>query len=188
MSTDSWIKDNEYLQSLLSLLPPSCMVVPIRDLGNIAFDTHTSHSPMTEIALNEDCYMANSVYNRMFKQIGNLNVDKVRDHSLDASAYRPRSPSMSSTEDKKKYHVQVKKVSNRMDKDEPVILSNSTIQLEYETPRSQHSQTSKATRVTNAMCQQCVLNKITALNQPAGNNVVNIQLSYDINQALEPES
>jgi len=181
MSTDSWIKNNEYLQSLLSLLLPSCIVAPIRDLGNIVFDTHTSYSPITEMALNEDCYMADSVYNEIFKQISNLNVDKMRDHFLDASAYKPRSPSMSSTKDKKEYHIQVKKVSNRMDKDESVVLSNSTIQLEYETPRSQHSQTSKATRVTNTMCQQCVLNKITALNQPTGNNVVNIQLSYDIN-------
>jgi len=38
------------------------------------------------------------------------------------------------------------------------------------------------------MYQQHVLNKVTALNQPAGNNMVNIQLSYNINQALELES
>ena len=92
MSTDSWIKDNEYLQSLLFLLPPSCIIAPIRNLGNIVFDTHTLHSPMTEIALNEDFYMANSVYNKMFKQIGDLDVDKIRDCSLDTSAHRPRSP------------------------------------------------------------------------------------------------
>jgi len=78
------------------------------------------------------------------------------------------------SKDKEEYHIQVKKVSDRMDKDEPVVLSSNTIQLEYKTPRSQHSQTSKATRVTNAMCQQRVLNKVTTLNQPAGNNVVNI--------------
>jgi len=47
---------------------------------------------MTEIALNEDFYMANSVYNKMFKQIGDLDVDKIRDCSLDTSAHRPRSP------------------------------------------------------------------------------------------------
>jgi len=75
-----------------------------------------------------------------------------------------------------------------MNKDKSIVLFNSTIQLEYKTPRSQHSQTSEATRVTNAICQQHVLNKVTALNQPARNNMVNIQLSYDINQALEPES
>jgi len=152
------------------------------------FDTHTLHSPRTKMALNEDCYMADSVYNKMFKWIGDLDIDKVRDHSLDASAHRPRSPLMSSSKDEEEYHIRVKKVSNRMNKDKSIVLFNSTIQLEYKTPRSQHSQTSEATRVTNAICQQHVLNKVTALNQPARNNMVNIQLSYDINQALEPES
>jgi len=164
------------------------MVAPIRDPGNIAFDTHTSHSPMTEMALNKDCYMADDIYNKMFKRIGDLNVDKMRNCSLDASVHRPRSLLMSSSKDKEKYHIQVKKASDRIDKDEPVVLSNSTIQLEYKTPRSQHSQTSEATIVTNTTCQQHVLNEVLALNQPTRNNMVNIQLSYNINQALKPES
>jgi len=72
----------------------------------------------------------------MFKQISDLDVDKMRDCSLDTSAYRPRSPSISLSEVREKYHVWAKKVSDRIDKDKSVVLSNSTIQLEYETSRS----------------------------------------------------
>lgn len=110
----------------------------------------------------------------MFKQIGDLNVDKVRDCSLDTSAYRSRSPSIFSSKVGEEYYIQVKKASDRMDKDEPVVLSNNTIQLEYETPRSWYSQTSEVANVTNTMCQQHILNKVLALNQPARNNMVNI--------------
>jgi len=49
------------------------------------------------MAFNEDCYIAEGVYNEMFKQIGDLNVNKVRDCSLDTSTYRPRSPLISSS-------------------------------------------------------------------------------------------
>ena len=41
---------------------------------------------------------------------------------------------------------------------------------------------------TNNACQQCVSNEDPALNQPSGNNMFNIQLNYNINQALDPES
>jgi len=74
-----------------------------------------------------------------------------------------------------------------MDEDEPVAPSSS-VQLEYATSSSQNGQVSKAANITNAACQQHVSNEVPALNQPAGSNVVNIQLNYDINQALEPES
>ena len=38
------------------------------------------------------------------------------------------------------------------------------------------------------MCQQYMSNEDLVLNQPSGNNMFNIQLNYDINQALDPES
>jgi len=40
----------------------------------------------------------------------------------------------------------------------------------------------------NAACQQHGSNKDLVLNQPNTNNVFNIQLNYDINQALDTES
>ena len=143
---------------------------------------------MTKMAFIKDINMADGVYNKIFNTIGNLSTEEVRGCSLEASAHRPRSHSIFLNEDEEEYHVRVKKASNRMDKDEPVALSDSTIQLEYETRKGQKGQTSKTARVTMVMYQQRVLNEVLALNQPAGNNVVNVQLSYNINQALELES
>ena len=49
------------------------------------------------------------------------------------------------------------------------------------------SKTADSSKVTG---QQHVANEEPALNinPPSGNNVVNVQLNYDINQALDPES
>ena len=74
-----------------------------------------------------------------------------------------------------------------MDKDKPVT-SSSSVQLEYVTSSSQNGQVNKTANITNISCHQHVSNKVLALNQPARSNVVNIQLNYDINQALKPES
>jgi len=40
--------------SLLSLLPPSCIVAPIRELGNITSDTFTLHATMNKMASEKD--------------------------------------------------------------------------------------------------------------------------------------
>ena len=61
--------------------------------------------------------------------IGN-GFDSERGHSLSLSMYKLRSPSISSSECSKEYHICVKKRSNRMDKDEPVRTIDS-IKLEY---------------------------------------------------------
>jgi len=94
---------------------------------------------------------------------------------------------MSLSNCKKDYATRLEKQNDRMDEGKPVALSSS-VQLEYTFSSSQNGQVSKVANVTNAACQQYVSNKVPALNQPAGNNVVNIQLNYDINQTLEPES
>ena len=62
----------------------------------------------------------------------NNNYDKVRDHSLDMSAHRPRSPSMSSSECDEEYYVHVKQESDRMVEDKPVN-SLGSFSLEYAT-------------------------------------------------------
>jgi len=81
------------------------MVAPIRDLENIVFDTLTLHSPMTEIASIEDINMTDSVYNKIFDTIGNLGAEEVKGHSFETSTHRPRSFSISSSEDEEEYHV-----------------------------------------------------------------------------------
>ena len=68
-----------------------------------------------------------------------------------------------------------------MVEDEFVALSNSFIQLEYMTQKSQQGQSSKAAMTMNAAYQQHSSNEDLALNQPNTNNMFNTQLNYDIN-------
>jgi len=88
--------------------------------------------------------------------------------------------------------MRVQKTSDRMDEDNSVSTSDS-IQLEYMNPKDQNGQVSKAAdttspNITSPTHQQHAVNEVLALNQPASNNVVNIQLNYDIDQTLDPES
>ena len=118
--------------------------------------------------------------------IGNSFKEEERDRSLSLSMYKPRSPSISSSECSEDYYVHVKRDSNRMNKDEPVS-SIGSIKVEFVFQRGQKDQVSKATDTTNDMLQQCVPSKDLALNLTPGNSVFNINLNCDINQTLDPE-
>ena len=61
--------------------------------------------------------------------IGN-GFNSKRGHSLSLSMHKLRSPSISLSECSEEYHVHVKRMSNRMDKDKPVGTIDS-IKLEY---------------------------------------------------------
>jgi len=74
-----------------------------------------------------------------------------------------------------------------MNEDEP-ITSVGNIQIEYVTQKGQKGQVSKAADNTNNMCQQCVSNENLVSNQPSDSNMFNIQLNYNIDQALDSES
>ena len=117
--------------------------------------------------------------------IGN-SFEEGRDYSLSLSMYKPRSPSISSSKCSEDYHVYVKRNSDRMDEDEP-ISSIGSIKVEFTSQGGQKDQVSKAADTTNDMLQQHVLSKDLALNSIPGNSMFNINLNYDINQALDLE-
>ena len=147
--------------SLLSLLPPSCMVVPIRELGNITLSNTTLCSTTYNMAWIQDTDTAVDPVKNLFTD------DEVRGHSLALSVHRPRSPSISSSESDEEYHVHVKRDSDRMNENEPVSsVGNSWVDIFY----------------------QCGSNEVLASSLPSGSNMFNIQLNYNINQALDPES
>ena len=76
-----------------------------------------------------------------------------------------------------------------MDQDNPVAPSDS-IQLKYTTPKRQASHVSKAADTPSNMRKQHEQNVAPALNNRTADNnskVFNIQLNYDVNQALDPE-
>jgi len=161
------------------------MVAPIRELGNITLSTSAIHSTINNMTLIQDNDMVVDPLDNLLG-LGDK-FDKVRGYSLALSTYRPRSPSMFLSECNEKYHIRVKKKSNRMDEDEPAT-STDSIQVEYTSQKGRNGQVSNVADNTNNICHQHVSNKDLASSLLSGNNVFNIQLSYDINQALDLES
>jgi len=110
--------------------------------------------------------------------------DSERNHSLSLSIHKPRSSSISLSECSEEYHVCVKRMSNRMNQNKPVRTSNS-IKLEYASQKEQKDQVSMTTDTTRNTMHQCVLN-INWASEPTP-NMFNVNLNYNINQALDPE-
>ena len=73
-----------------------------------------------------------------------------------------------------------------MNKDNSVN-SIGSIKIEYTSQGGQKNQVSKVTDNTNNMLQQHISNKIPASSTTSSNSMFNIQLSYDIDQALDPK-
>ena len=88
---------------LLSLLPPSCIVVPIRELVNITLFSTTTAYIFNNMAPIQDIDMVVDLLNNLFDIDDNF--DKVRDYSLVLNAHRPRSPSISLSECNEKYYI-----------------------------------------------------------------------------------
>jgi len=62
----------------------------------------------------------------------NNNLDKVRGCSLDVSAHRLRSPSISLSKNEEEYYIRIQHKSDRMDEDKPVN-SPDSVDLKYVT-------------------------------------------------------
>ena len=101
------------------------------------------------------------------------NYDEVRGRSLDMSAYRPRSPSISLSECNKEYHIYIKCESDRMVKDKPVN-SLGSFSFKYVIQEGQNNQVSKAADTISNTRQQYTLTASPALNHPPNKNIVNI--------------
>ena len=116
--------------------------------------------------------------NMVFEPLDNLlsldnKFDEVRGCLLALSAHRPRSPSMSSSECNEEYHMCIKRDSDRMNEDEPVV-SVDSIQVEYTSQERRNGQVSKVANNTNNMCHQHVSNEDPASSLPSGNNMFNV--------------
>ena len=91
------------LLSILSLLQPSCMVVPIRDQGNITHSATTMSFNSLKLIPGQDINMETNSIEAMFNLDNNL--DEVRGHSLDMSIHMPRFPSLSLDENREEYYI-----------------------------------------------------------------------------------
>ena len=119
------------------------------------------------------------------------NDNKVRSYSLDVSIHRSRSPSMSSSKCDKEYHIHIQRESDRMvedNNDTKPANSISSIRLEYVTQEGQNNQVGKVADTSLNIKQQHVPTAGPILNSLSGENVFNVQLNYDPDQALDSES
>ena len=126
-----------YISLLLSLLPQSCIVVPIREAKNTTLFNATSHFTTHNMARIQNNNMVIDPVKDLFPD------NEVRDYSLALSMYKPRSPSISSSESKEEYHVCIQRISNKMDEDDPVPESNNN-QVEDTTQEKEKNLGSKA--------------------------------------------
>ena len=114
----------------------------------------------------------------------------MRDHTLVPSANSSRSVlSSSSNKSEELYLDQMQRESNKIDQDEPVAIFDS-IQLEYMTLERQNHSVSKAVDTPSNMRTKHMQNIAPSLvNNIAENNndIINIQLNYDINWALDQD-
>jgi len=167
------------------------MVVPIRDTRNKFFSTLASNIYNSNIALvfnnvdmADDCVVSNIIFNN-----SNRN-DKVRGCTLTPSAVSSRSVlSSSSNKNKKLYLDCMQRESNKMVQDEPTTTSDN-LQLEYATSERQTLNVSKMADISPNMRIEYVHNAaLTYVNSTTDNNndTINIQLNYDVNQALDQD-
>ena len=123
--------------------------------------------------------------------LGNIanNYDEVRGHTMAPDKQASRTVSMSSSEASVDYATRLEHLNDLL-KDENLKKLIDSSQLLYTMPREHGNQVSTAANSNSNMRQQCVpigdpvLNNFYDLN----NNVFNVQLPYDINQALDLKS
>jgi len=134
------------------------------------------------MTLSGDIDIFIDIVNDLFKKNCD-NYDKVRGHLMTSDVQSSKTLSMSSSEYDEEYLARFQCKSGNIVENDQIIPSDSP-QLKYATPNIQGNQVSKATDYTTNMRQQHVKCDAPALN----NNMFNIQLQYDINQVLDPES
>ena len=111
---------------LLSLLLPSCIVVSIKDLGNITSDTLTIHESTLNMTASNDMSMGVDSFSQLFQSISNF-FDEIQGHSLLQSTHSPRTLFIFSSKCEKSYAEHLEKLNDRINKDEPIVISNSKL-------------------------------------------------------------
>ena len=173
--------------SLLSLVPPSCMVAPIRELVNIHFSTSALNlKPLHMAKLPSKMEM-------------DIDSDSIRRRSTSSSKVSSRSASVTSNALSTPYHKRMEINNDLPDKDfrDP---ANSS-QLSYKDGNEEGNSVRKAADNGPTRNLQCVPNEAPALkntpkpqgkgtslnntNMSPSQDIINIQLLYDPNQPTE---
>jgi len=116
--------------------------------------------------------------------------NKVKGQSIAYSMLSSRFSSSFSDKSVEKYAARVQRESNSMDQDNPAVPTDSP-QIEYEPPKEKDARVSKAADSNSNMRKQYSQSIALALNNSTAEdngNIFNVQLNYDVNQALDLES
>ena len=193
---------------LLFLLPPSCMVAPIGNIVNKFFFPSTVNSSTTTNLPDFDfslptVFPENCTVMDLPKGFVSVYSFEVRGRTLSTEKNHSRDSSMSSTVSSVVYHKR-QTINNGMDvDDEPTIESPA---LSYETkqenaiylnkanenlgnmrPPYRNNETSSSKLERAGHIDQGKWQHQSAANMDNDNNVINIQLPYDLNVPTEPE-
>jgi len=156
------------------------MVVPIRDLGNKFFSNSATTMFTTRMSI---------------ARFGNMNVDDVHEGSLDnfdnvrgltkCPANNSSLDIMFITNSLVDYAEHMERNNDFVHK---VIEPVDSFQLSYITNNNQEIQSSRAAKLSTNMGPQHINNEELSHSNYMDNNVFNIQLNYDIDQARDSDS
>ena len=185
----------------LSLVPPSCMVAPVRELRNIFTSSFTNTSSTRNYRL-PTVYQANDTGMDILKGRSPDNFDEVRGRTNSHNSSSSRDTSMSSTKSSVAYHERMEQ-NNGMDVDDPP--KDSSPELSYETTQEKVTRLGMATENQMNMrptqvnlapnsCPQCGSGNHPNMTPPHGSTAqdkesafINVPLPYDPNAPMDPE-
>ena len=198
------ITSHMIVPSFLSLVPPSCMVVPVRDLGN-KFSSTTSNTSSSSLFKLLTVSFSNYTEMDIFPGTAPDNYDEVRGRPLSTNTNISRDSSMSFARSSVAYHEKIERNNDMViDND----FNDSSLALSYENEQERAIYVSKAADLQNNMRPQCdslnvanstsqhVLNedhqsntgnKVTQTTTSHKDEVINIQLPYSPQAPMEPE-
>ena len=171
---------------LLFLLPPSCMVVPIRNIANKLFFSHQNPN-LSTINYSQTLSLPTMLPYSMGIDIQSgpapNNFDEVRGRTLSSNKSISRDVSMSSTKSLVVYHKRMT-TNNANNNNNPV---DASPELSYETEQK------KALCVSNAADQQDTMrttgnnNKTSTIYGTHEESIINIQLPYNPQAPTKPD-
>ena len=184
------------LQPFLSLVPPSCMVAPVRDLGNKFFSSTTithSHQPLNLPTVFPSTYTGMDILSGKIPD----NYDKVRGRTVSLLPQLSRASSMSSTKSSVAYHERMER-NNSLNED--IEMDEDSPGLSYETHQEQAIHVSKVADPSNNTLNKCVPIECPTSSPSHGQTthsasgsphvedmIININLLYDPNAPMEPK-
>jgi len=99
------------------------MVTSIRDFGNKFFSISAFYTPESNMTHSSNIDMTGKIVNNILKSACD-NYNKMRDHMITSNTHSSRTVSMSSSKCNKDYITKVQQESDKMVKNNLVVISN----------------------------------------------------------------